>query len=140
MKRSMTRSIFLAASLAAIGCAQNKRGPMVTGEFTRYGAQMSQGGVALPQLPNAMLTNFPSVVRFDNANGFQVDAGVFKMQGRYRLERDSIFLDQENSGTTRLAFAGRLVNDTLRLNWIPDYDVGQDSTEANWELFFVRSH
>jgi hypothetical protein len=78
-------------------------------------------------------------MRFDNANRFQVDAGAFQMHGRYRLERDSIFLDQESGGTTRLAFAGRLFNDTLHLHWIPDYDVGPGSTEASWQLFFVRS-
>lgn len=140
MKRNVARSLLVAAGVAALGCTQNKRGPTVIGEFTRYGAQMSQGGMALPALPDAALTNFPSVVRLDNANGFEVDAGAFQMHGRYRLERDSIFLDQESSDTTRLAFAGRLFNDTLHLHWIPDYDVGPDSNEAEWQLFFVRSH
>ena len=138
MKRNVARSIVLAAGLAAIGCMQPKSGPTVTGEFTRYRAQMSQGGQALPELPDAELTNCPSVVLFD-ANGYKVDAGAFQMHGRYRLERDSIFLDQESNGTTRLAFAGRLFNDTLHLHWIPDYDVGPDSTEADWQLSFVRS-
>jgi hypothetical protein len=140
MIRTVARSILLAVGLAALGCAQNKRRPTVTGEFTRYGAQMSQGGMALPEVPDALLTGFPSVVRLDNANGFRVD-GAFQMQGRYRLERDSIFLDQESGDTTRLAFAGRLFNDTLHLHWLPDYHVDPNSTtEADWELFFVRSH
>ena len=138
MKRTVLLSILVAAGVVAGGCTQNKRGPSVT-EFTRYGAQMSQGGYVLPELPNAALTNFPSVVRLDNAKGFHVDAGAFEMDGRYRLERDSIFLDQESNGTTRLAFAGRLFNDTLHLHWIPDYDVGPDSHEAEWQIFFVRS-
>jgi hypothetical protein len=140
MKRNVAHFILVAASLATLGCKQAKHDPTVTGEFTRYGAQMSQGGVVLPELPDAALANFPSVVRLDNAHTFQVDAGVFQMSGRYRLERDSIFLDEQKGDTTRLAFAGRLFNDTLHLHWIPDYDVGSDSTEAAWQLFFVRSH
>ena len=124
--------------MAALGCTQNKRGPTVIGEFTRYGAQMSQGGYVFPALPDSLLTTFPSVVRFDNANGFHVE-GAFEIQGRYRLERDSIFLDQQDGDSTRLAFAGRLFSDTLHLHWIPDYDVSQDSNEAEWQLFFVRS-
>jgi hypothetical protein len=140
MKRNLTRSLLVAAGLAALACTQNKRGPKVIGEFHRYGTQMSQGGMVLPELPDAQLTNFPSAVKFDNANGFQVDGGAFEIRGHYRLERDSIFLDQESNGATRLAFAGRLFNDTLHLHWIPDYDVGSDSHEAEWQLFFVRSH
>jgi hypothetical protein len=99
---------------------------------------MSQGGQTLPSLPDAVLTGFPSVVRFDNANGFEVEAGVGQMRGRYRFERDSIFLDQASDGKTRLAFEGRLFGDTLHLHWLPDYDVGPDSTEAEWQIFFVR--
>ena len=140
MKRNVARCILVAAGLAALGCAQNKRRPTVTSEFTRYGTQMSQGGYVLPEVPDAVLTNFPRVVRLDNANGFQVDAGAFQMEGRYRLERDSIFLDEVSSDTTRLAFAGRLFNDTLHLHWIPDYEVGPDSHEASWQIFFVKSH
>ena len=140
MKRNVARSIVIAASLAAFGCTKHSGRPSATREFTRYRAVMSQGGYVLPELPDAALTNFPSVVRLDNANGFHVDAGAFQMQGRYRLERDSIFLDQANGDSTRLAFAGRLVNDTLQLHWIPDYDVGPNSNEAQWQLFFVRSH
>ena len=139
MKRNLARSIVAAIGLAMLGCTQPKRGPTVIGEFTRYRAQMSQGGETLPEVPNSILTDFPSVVRLDNANSFQVDAGSIQMHGQYRLERDSIFLDAENSGTTRLAFAGRLLNDTLHLHWIPDYDVGPDSTEADWQLSFARS-
>ena len=70
MKRKLDLSIVSAAILAALGCPQPKRGPTVTGEFTRYRAEMSQGGQILPELPNAVLTDFPSVVRFENANGF----------------------------------------------------------------------
>jgi len=140
MKRTLAHSIVIAASLAAFGCTDHTGRPTVTREFTRYRAVMSQGGYVLPELPDAALTNFPSVVRLDNAKGFHVDAGAFQMQGRYRLERDSIFLDQVTGDSTRLAFAGRLFNDTLQLHWIPDYDVGPNSNEAEWHLFFVRSH
>jgi hypothetical protein len=138
MKFNIARSLLVAAGVAALGCAQHKRGARVTGQFTRYGAQMSQGGQTLPSLPDAVLTGFPSVVRFDNANGFEVEAGVGQMRGRYRFERDSIFLDQASDGKTRLAFEGRLFGDTLHLHWLPDYDVGPDSTEAEWQIFFVR--
>ena len=137
MKRNVTHSILLAASLAALGCRQAKRGATVTAEFTRYGAEMSQGGVTLPPLPNEALADFPSVVKLDKAHGFQVE-GTFQMSGRYRLERDSIFLDQKSGDSTRLAFAGRLFGDTLHLHWIPDY--AADEHDASWELFFVRSH
>ena len=129
----------VAAGFAALACTKPERGPTVTGEFTRYRALMSQGGVTLPELPAEQLGNFPSVVRFDDAHTVQVTGGLVDMQGRYRLERDSIFLDTENKGATRVAFAGRLSNDTLHLHWIPDYDVGDGSTEAKWVLSFARS-
>ena len=140
MKRILARSILITVCLTTLGCTRTKHGPKVTGEFTRFAAQMSQGGMTLPELPEAALSGFPSVVRFDGDNGFQVDAAAFEMHGRYRLKGDSIFLDsQEGGDSTRLAFSGRLYRDTLQLRWIPDYDVGSGSTEAEWQLFFARS-
>jgi hypothetical protein len=138
MTLSVARCLLFALGVVALGCAQTKPGSHVT-EYTRYGAQMSQNGYVLPTPPEGSLTGFPSVVRFDNANGFEVESGVGPMRGRYRVERDSIFLDEETDGKTRLAFAGRLFGDTLHLHWLPDYDVGPDSNEAEWQIFFVRS-
>ena len=140
MTVKVARSLLVAAAVATLGCAQGTRGAQVTDQFTRYGAQMSQGGPILPPLPESVLTGFPSVVRLDTAYGFEVEAGVGPMRGRYRLEGDSIFLDAESEGKTRLAFAGRLFGDTLHLHWLPDYEVGPESNEAEWQLFFVRSH
>ena len=139
MNWSVSRGVVIALGLVVLGCASNKRGPQVTGEYKRYGAEMSQGGMTLPQLPDAALSGMPSVVRFDDAKGYEVEAGSFRLTGKYRFERDSIFLDEENRGQTRLAFAGRLFGDTLHLHWLPDYEVGPDSTEASWELFFARA-
>lgn len=139
MKLNVARWLAVALGVAVLGCVESKHGARVTGEYTRYGAQMSQGGYVLPTLPEGALTSFPSTVRFVSANGFEVDGGIARYEGKYRLERDSIFLDAESSGETRLAFAGRLFGDTLHLHWIPDYEVGPDSTEAEWQLFFVRS-
>lgn len=139
MKLNVAQCLLVTATVAAVGCVQHKSGPQITGEYRRYGAQMSQGGYVLPTLPEEALTNFPATVRFDKAHGFETDGGIVLFRGRYRMERDSIFLDEESKDTTRLAFAGRLFGDTLHLHWLPDYDVGPDSTEAEWQLFFVRS-
>jgi hypothetical protein len=97
---------------------------------------MSQGGVTLPPLPNEALADFPSVVKLDKANGFRVE-GTFQISGRYRIVRDSIFLDEVTGDSTRLAFAGRLFNDTLQLHWIPDFEATEH--DASWELFFAKS-
>ena len=121
----------------ALGCKESKRRSTASREFTRYAAEMSQGGMTLPPLPDEQLTDFPRVVKLDNDHGFQVDGGMIQMSGRYRLAGDSIFLDEMKGDSTRLAFAGRLFGDTLQLHWIPDY--GADEHDASWELFFARS-
>ena len=139
MKYIGARSIFVAASLAALGCSSSKSDATSGREFTRYRALMSQGGQTLPELPAEALTSMPLLVRLTDGNGFEVEGGPLQMRGNYRLERDSIFLDQKSDGKARLAFAGQLVNDTLHLRMIPDYDVGDGSTEATWVLSFARS-
>ena len=139
MNWNVSRFLIVSLGVALLGCAGGKRGARVTGEYKRYSAQMSQGGMALPQLPESVLSGMPSVVRFDDAKGYEVEAGAFRLTGKYRFERDSIFLDEENQGKTRLAFAGRLIGDTLPQHWLPDFDVGPDSTEADWELAFART-
>ena len=139
MKCSAARSIVLTASVAALGCSSSKSDATATKEFTRYRALMSQGGYTLPELPAEALTTMPAVVRLTGGNGFEVEGGPLAMRGKYRLERDSIFLDQDSDGKKRLAFAGRLVNDTLHLRLIPDYEVGDSSTEATWVLSFAGS-
>jgi hypothetical protein len=137
MKYQAALSFIVTASLAA--CSSSKSDAAATREFTRYRALMSQGGMTLPELPEAALTTMPSLVRLTGSNGFEVEGGPLAMSGKYRLERDSIFLDHDDGGKKRLAFAGQLLNDTLHLRMIPDYDVGNGSTEATWTLSFARS-
>lgn len=139
MRRDNAYRILLAAglSLGAIDCGKNDTASGATRTFRRYGAQMTVGGMPMPQLPNEALTTMPSVVRLVGRDAFEVDASVAQWKGRYRLEGDSIFLDDESGAEPRLAFAGRLFNDTLHLHFLPDYPA--DSNEARWQLFFVRS-
>ena len=139
MKCLAARSFLVIASVAALGCSQSKSDSTATREFTRYRALMSQGGYTLPELPDEALATMPLVVRLIDGSGFEVVGGPLAMRGKYRLERDSIFLDQDSDGKKRLAFAGQLVSDTLHLRLIPDYDVGDGSTEATWTLSFARS-
>ena len=131
--------MIVTAVLAALACSPSKSSSTATKEYRRYRALMSQGGQTLPELPDAALTSMPSVVRLADGNSFEVEGGPLAMLGKYRLERDSIFLDQDSDGKKRLAFAGQLVSDTLHLRMIPDYDVGDNSTEATWVLSFARS-
>src|SRR5690348_13476503 len=60
-----------------------------------------------------------------------------RLNGHYRLERDSIFLDQDTDGGTKLAFAGRASGDTIDVHWIPT--TGQRSNNGHVELVFVRA-
>jgi hypothetical protein len=138
MKLNLAQWLLVVAGVTALGCAKHTGGAQVAAQYTRYGAQMSQGGYVLPPLPDSVLTNFPAVVRLDKANGFEVESSMGLTRGRVRLERDSIFLDEVSKDTTRLAIAGRLFGDTLHLHWIPDYGVDPEH-DAEWQLFFVKA-
>jgi hypothetical protein len=139
MKCSTGLAFIVAASLTTPGCSSSETDGAAAGEFRRYRALMSQGGMTLPELPEAALASFPSIIRLKAGNSFEVEGGPLAMRGKYRVERDSIFLDQDSDGKKRLAFAGQLLGDTLHLRMIPDYDVGDGSTEATWHLSFARS-
>ena len=96
-----------------------------------------EGGQVLPVPTDGQFgAAFPSSVRLDNAKNFVVQSGDAQLNGHYRLERDSIFLDQETDAGARLAFAGRANGDTLDVHWIP---ASGERSNYDVELVFVRS-
>ena len=79
MKANVARCLLVTPSLAA--CAHNRDGARLTGEHARYGVEATAGGIQLPTPPGGALENFPSTVRFDNANGFVVEGGIARFEG-----------------------------------------------------------
>ena len=136
MTRRLTRCIVAGSAIVAFACAKHATTPL-PGEYTRSSARLMEGGQVL-QVPTdgQFGATFPSSVRLDNAKGFVVQSGDAQLNGHYRLERDSIFLDQETDGGARLAFAGRATGDTLDVHWVP---ASGERSNYDVELVFVRS-
>ena len=138
MTTRLSRCILGAMAVSALACARHTRSTPLPGEYTRASARLMEGGQVLPVPTDGQFgTSFPSSVRLDNTNGFVVESGDAQLNGHYRLERDSIFLEQDTDGGTKLAFAGRASGDTLDVHWIPTS--GQQSANYDVELIFVRS-
>lgn len=137
MSRRPGRSILAAIALTSFACARHARNISVQGEYTRSSVRLTQEGQVLAIPAGQMGGDLPSTVQLDNAHGFVVASGDAQLTGHYRLERDSIFLDQDVDGGARLAFAGRATGDTLDVHWIPSS--GQRSNAGDVELVFVRS-
>ena len=137
MSRRLTRSILAGITLLSLACARHARSVSVQGEYTRSSVRLIQEGQVLAIPPGQLGADLPSQVQLDNANGFVVASGDAQLTGHYRLERDSIFLDRDEDGGARLAFAGRATGDTLDVHWIPSS--GQRSNTGDVELVFVRS-
>lgn len=85
MKVKVARFLVVALGVVALGCGNHKGGAQVIGQYTRYGVELTVGEETLPTPPEASMTNIPSVVRLEKANGFEIEAGDFRFSGKYRL-------------------------------------------------------
>lgn len=138
MIRRLARCILSGIVTIAIACATQGRSIPVPGEYTRSSVRLMEGGQVLPVPTDGQFgAAIPSTLNLDNANGFVAESKDAQLNGHYRLERDSIFLDQDTDKGARLAFAGRATGDTLDVHWTPAS--GVRSNEWDVELVFVRS-
>ncbi|HKW10279.1 MAG TPA: hypothetical protein VJO33_07860 [Gemmatimonadaceae bacterium] len=140
MNRLLARFFVAGIAVTTLACAGHARSTPVPGEYARSTIRLREDGQVLP-VPNdgPFAADFPSAVRLDNANGFVVESSNAQLNGHYRLERDSIFLDQDTDSGARLAFAGRATGDTLDVHWISASGQRSNAAGADVELVFVRS-
>jgi hypothetical protein len=141
MSPVLTRFILGGIAVTALACAKHARSAPAAGEYARSSIRLMDGGQVLPVANDGpFAAGFPSTVRLDNAKGFVVESADAHLNGHYRLERDSIFLDQETDRGSRLAFAGRANGDTLDVHWISASGQRSKASGSDVELVFVRSN
>ena len=137
--RNASRLIAAMTGIAALACTRTNRTTPLPGQYTRSSVRLIEGGQVLPTPTDGpFAASFPSTVQIDNANGFEVQSPEGQLSGKYRVERDSIFFDQDTGAETRLAFAGRVLDDTLAVHWVPMTGGGATSG-ADVQLRFVRA-
>lgn len=137
--RNTSRLIAVMIAIAALACTRAHRTTPLPGQYTRSSVRLIEGGQVLPTPTDGpFAASFPSSVQLDNAGGFEVQSDEGQLSGKYRMERDSIFFDQDTGSETRVAFAGRVLDDTLDVHWLPMTDGGATSG-ADVQLRFVRA-
>ena len=137
--RNTSRLIAVVTAIAALACARTHRTTPLPGQYVRSSVQLIEGGRVLPTPTDGpFVATFPSNVQIDNAGGFEVQAGEGQLTGKYRMEHDSIFFDQGTVGEMRVAFAGRVLDDTLDLQWLP-IGAGGAASASEVRLRFVRA-
>src|SRR5581483_5442817 len=103
--RYVSRCIVVMIGIATFACAPQHRTTPLAGQYVRSSVRLIEGGQVLPTPADGPLAaGFPSNIQIDNANGFQVEAGDGLLTGKYRMQSDSIFFDQDTGTETRLAF------------------------------------
>jgi hypothetical protein len=107
MVTSLTRCLLVTAVLAAVGCSA--RGPAV-GSYERRTIHLSAGGQEV-NLPNdyGLSDAFPARLRIVDAHSYEAMTGESQGRGSYRLERDSIFFENEG----RVVMAGRVIDNAI---------------------------
>jgi len=137
--RNASRSILVTIAITALACSHPHRTTPLPGQYVRSSVRLIEGGQVLPTPTDGPFTaGFPSNLQLDNANGFEVQSGEGQLTGKYRMAGDSIFFDQDTGTDTRLAFAGRLLDDTIAVHWLPASGGGAASG-YDVQLRFVRS-
>lgn len=129
---------FVLIVLAASGCARHTRTTPLPGEYRQRSVRLDDGhNIVNATAGSPIAATFPSLVRLDQENGFEVEIEGGQVEGKYRLERDSIFLEQDADAGTGLVLAGRVLDDTLDLHMLPAN--GVNPSGADVLLRFVRS-
>jgi hypothetical protein len=141
LRRQLSRILntLIAATAFSVGCSHGKTAAHLPGAYTRSSVRLSQGGQVI-DAPNdgPMAAFLPSAVTLDNAHGYEVTSSEGTTNGQYRLERDSLFFDEQTSKGIRLAYAGRVLGDTLELHMIPA-GMRRDPSNGDVQLRFVRT-
>jgi hypothetical protein len=136
--KNASRLIAVTAAIVALACTRAHRTTPLPGQYTRSSVRLIEGGQVLPTPTDGpFAASFPSSVQIDKTNGFEVESAEGQLTGKYRVERDSIFFDQDTGSETRLAFAGRVLDDTLDVHWVPASGAGTASG-YDIQLRFVR--
>jgi hypothetical protein len=136
--RIASRIATLIIGVATLACGRQHRTTPLAGQYVRSSVRLIEDGQLLPTPADGPFTaGFPSNMQLDKANGFEVQAGEGQLTGRYRMQRDSIFFDQDTGSETRLAFAGRVLDDTIDVHWIPAS--GRAASNYDVQLRFVRA-
>ena len=137
--RNASRCILVTVAITALACSRQQRTTPLPGQYVRSSVRLIEGGQVLPTPADGPFTaGFPSNLQLDNANGFQVQSAEGELTGKYRMQHDSIFFDQDSGTETRLAFAGRVLNDTIAVHWLPASG-GGSASGYDVQLRFVRS-
>lgn len=137
--RTTTRCMAVIFGVTALACARQHRTTPLPGQYVRSSVRLIEGGQVLPTPADGPFTaGFPSNMQLDKANGFAVQSAEGELSGKYRMAGDSIFFDQDTGTETRLAFAGRLSDDTIDVHWLPASGGGAASN-YDVQLRFVRA-
>lgn len=133
------RCIVVIIGIATLACAHQHRTTPLPGQYVRSSVRLIEGGQVLPTPADGPFTaGFPSNLQLDKANGFAVQSAEGELSGKYRMAGDSIYFDQDTGAETRLAFAGRLSDDTIDVHWLPASGGGA-ATNYDVQLRFVRA-
>jgi hypothetical protein len=137
--RIASRLIAVFIGITALGCTREHRTTPLPGQYVRSRVRLIEGGQVLPTPADGPFTaSFPSNVEIDDGNAYQVQSTEGELTGKYRMEHDSIFFDRDVGGVTRVAFAGRVLDDTLEVHWLPTSG-GGGASGNDIQLRFVRA-
>ena len=81
----------------------------------------------------------PPAIRIESDGSYEIDARVARIRGTYRIDRDSIFFDETDGQSRRVAFAGQVRGDTLDLDFIGASVALSGPPDAKAILTFVRT-
>lgn len=137
--RLATLAGLTAIAAAATACDALKSATLRDGLFTRRTTLLRAEGKTVPLGPSEGANDvLPASIRIGPGRSCEIDARIARIRCSYRIERDSLFIDEAGERTV-VALAGRVRGDTLDLDLLGAAIILQGPSDLRATLTFVRA-